>query len=144
MDYEKHVFTNQYSIVDWCMVFGSDGCNPTHWKRLSKQQSKELTESFRKGLFQELDLDKAAWDKYWHSFKDSRDNFVAHRELNFSRPVPNFDTALDVAYYYDKWVRKIIAPDTLDEPPLEQAAMSQMQSATPLIDKLLRVTKESL
>jgi hypothetical protein len=54
-----------------------------------------------------------------------RDKFVAHRELDFFEPVPNFDTALAVAYYYDKWVREIIAPATLAEPPLKLFAMSQ-------------------
>jgi hypothetical protein len=138
MAIEAHLFA---ATINWCMVFGSDGCNPTHWKRLSKKQSKELIQSFRDGLFQELNLDKAAWEKYWKSFKDFRDNFVAHRELNFSRPVPNFDTALDVAYFYDKWVRKIISPDTLNEPSLEQFTILQEELVTPLVDKLLRVTE---
>jgi hypothetical protein len=139
--YQEHQLQNEFwtltidahlfaATMNWCMVFGSDGCNPTHWKRLSKEQSKGLTQSFRDGLFQELDLDKAAWDKYRNSFKDFRDNFVAHRELNFSRPVPYFDTALDVACYYDNWVRKIISPKKIisphncEEPPLEKFAMS--------------------
>jgi hypothetical protein len=66
------------ATISWCMVFGSDGCNPTHWKRLFKGQSEELMQSFREGLFKELHLSKAAWDKYWDSIKDFRDKFVAH------------------------------------------------------------------
>ena len=152
--YQEHQLQNEFwtltidahlgqATMNLCMVFGSDGCNPTHWKRLSKEQSKELTQSFRDGLFQELDLDKSAWDKYWNSFKDFRDNFVTHRELNFSRPVPYFDTAFDVACYYDKWVRKIISPKKIisphkcEEPSLEQFAMSLKQSVTQLVNKLL-------
>ena len=85
----------------WCMVFGSDGCNPTHWKQLSSNESDELAQSFRDGLFQELQLDKIGWDSYWNTVKEFRDNWVAHRKLDFCRPVPNFDTALSIAYYYD-------------------------------------------
>src|SRR5262249_8530888 len=39
----------QASVV-WCMVFGSHGCNPTHWKKLSNTQSKEIENRFRGGL----------------------------------------------------------------------------------------------
>ena len=34
------------ALINWCMVFGSDGCNPTHWKKLSLTQSHELQEGF--------------------------------------------------------------------------------------------------
>jgi hypothetical protein len=67
MTIEAHLYA---ATMNWCMVFGSDGCNPTHWKQLSKKQSKELTQSFRDGLFQELQMDEADWHKYWKSFKD--------------------------------------------------------------------------
>lgn len=132
------------ATTHWCMVFGSEGCNPTHWKRLSEKQSKELVQSFRDGLLQELQLDEAGWKSYWNSVKRFRDKWVAHRELLFPWPTPNFDTALNVAYYYDKWVRTIISPDTLVEPSLEQFATSQKQAVTPLIDRLLRVTQEPI
>jgi hypothetical protein len=62
--------------------------------------------------------------------------------LDFSEPVPDFDTALIVAYYYDKWVRQIISPATLAEPSLKLFAMSQRDLAAPLVDKLLSVTEE--
>jgi hypothetical protein len=31
----------------WCKVFGSYGCQPTHWRNLSKENKEELIESFR-------------------------------------------------------------------------------------------------
>jgi len=40
------------AAILWCMIFGSDGCNPTHWKNMSQVQSEELKNSFREGLTQ--------------------------------------------------------------------------------------------
>jgi hypothetical protein len=74
--------------------------------------------------------------------KQFRDKWVAHRELKpFTDPVPNFDTALAVAYYYDNWVRDVISPHSLDEPPFELFAASLRESVTPLVNKLLRATE---
>jgi hypothetical protein len=39
-------------------------------------------------------------------------------------------------------MRQIIIPDILAAPPLELFAFSVEKSATPLIDELLRITKE--
>jgi hypothetical protein len=109
---------------------------------LSAKHHKEFAQSFRDGLFQELKLDKDSWNTYWKSVKDFRDKLAAHHEPGFSGPV-DFDIALAVAYYYDKWVRKLIFPDTLDELPLvEQFALSVKESVTPMVDKLLGVTEE--
>ena len=52
-----------------------------------------------------------------------RKRYAAHREFTFTDPVPNFDPALAVAYYYDIWVRGIISPHTLAEPTLESSAL---------------------
>jgi hypothetical protein len=125
------------------MVFGSHGCNPTHWTKLSLNEQERLAQSFREGLFQETDLDEERWQQYWKDMTEFRDKFVAHREIHFVPTPPKFDTALAVAYYYDKWVRKIISPDTLNGPSLERFAMFQKESITPLVDKLLGVTEES-
>lgn len=139
MTIEAHLFA---ATINWCMVFGSHGCNRTHWKKLSLIEQDALTQSFRDGLFEETGLDEKRWLQYWKSVTGFRDKFVAHRELDFFEPVPNFDTALAVAYYYDKWVREIIAPATLAEPPLKLFAMSQRDLVAPLVDKLLSVTEE--
>jgi len=141
MTIEAHLFT---ATMNWCMIFGSDGCNPTHWKQLSLNEQERLAQSFREGLLQEIELDEKHWRRYWKSMINFRNKFVAHRELHFSDPVPNFDTALAVAYYYDRWVRKIISPYTLGEPSLERFAMSLKESATPLVDTLLKTTEECI
>jgi hypothetical protein len=139
MTIEAHLFA---ATISWCMVFGSHGCNQTHWKKLSLNEQEALTQSFRDGLFEETGLNEERWQQYWKSVTGFRDKFVAHRELNFSEPVPDFDTALIVAYYYDKWVRQIISPATLAEPSLKLFAMSQRDLVAPLVDKLLSVTEE--
>lgn len=128
------------ATVDWCMVFGSDRSNPTHWKRLSITESKMLYQSFREGLFNATGLDRDRWQEYWESMTDFRNKYAAHRELEFANPVPNFDTALAVAYHYDNWVRRIISPDTFAEPTLESFALSLQRSVVPLVAKLLAVT----
>ena len=130
------------ATIDWCMVFGSDTSNPTHWKRLFIIESDARYQSFREGLFNATGLDRDTWQEYWERMTDFRNKYAAHRELEFANPVPNFDTALAVAYYYDNWVRRVISPDTCAEPTLESFALSLHQSVAPLVEKLLEVTRE--
>jgi len=125
----------------WCMVFGSQGCNHTHWKNLSKGDTEELQQSFRQGLFEQTDLTSEQWNQYWHDMKDFRDKYAAHRELNYDKPIPDFTIALKVAYYYDRWIREVISPDTLEEPPLEQSSEALKRTVAPLITQLLKKTK---
>ena len=47
--------------------------------------------------------------------------YAAHRELNYSKPVPFFETAEEVAYYYDTWIRDIIEPDIFEELPIQES-----------------------
>ena len=131
------------AVIHWCMVFGSDGCNPTHWKHLSPDQSNTLRQSFRDGLFRQTDLDQQAWEPYWKEIVHFRNNYAAHRALEFSSPVPHFDAALKVAYYYDNWIRKVISPDTFAEPLLEAFALTLAQSVNPLVNRLFEATKEN-
>jgi hypothetical protein len=130
------------AIICWCMVFGSGGCNPTHWKHLSPTNSDELQKSFRNGLFRDAELNEKSWSTYWKEITDFRNSYVAHRELNSSLPVPNLDTALKVALYYDYWIREVISPDTFDEPSLE-TFISELHNSTILfIDKIFGATRE--
>ena len=131
------------AVIYWCMVFGSDGCNPTHWKKLSPDQSEMLYQNFCVELFEQTGLDQQAWKSYWREVVDFRNNYAVHRALGFSNPVPNFDMALKVVYYYDRWVRNMISPDIFYEPPLEAFAFSLAQSVKPLIKKLFEASKES-
>lgn len=131
------------AVNHWCMVFGADGCNPTHWKHLSPDQSKTLRQSFRGGLFQEAGLNAQAWDQYWKEVVDFRNNYAAHRALEFSSPVPHLDTALKVVNYYDKWIRRVISPDTFAEPLLEEFCLKLGQSVAPLVSQLMQATASS-
>lgn len=130
------------ATINWCMVFGSHKSNSTHWKRLSITESETLYRSFREGLFNATGLDGNRWQEYWKGMTDFRNKYAAHHELHFASLVPNFDTALVVAYYYDNWVRRVISPHTFAEPPLESFALSLQQSVAPLIRKLFGVTGE--
>lgn len=131
------------ALINWCMVFGSDGCNPTHWKKLSLTQSHELQEGFRKGLIEHTGIKWTEWEEYWKRMTAFRDKYAAHRELDFSAPVPNFDLALKVAYYFDDWIRWIISPDSFEEPSLRESEERISKTFASLADKLLKITKES-
>lgn len=151
LSYREHRLQNEFwtltidahllrATINWCMVFGSDKYNPTHWKQLSITHSAALLLSFREGLFRATGLNENKWRMYWTSMTNFRNKYAAHRELEFDSPVPNFDTALAVAYYYDNWVRKVISPDAFAEPTLESFALSLQKSVAPLIENLLRTT----
>jgi hypothetical protein len=124
------------ATINWCMVFGTDS-NPTHWKRLSSNKY----EQFRDGFLVNLGISSDQWLQDWTSMRDFRDKYAAHRELDFDSPVPNFDTALKVAFYYDDWVRKLISPDTIEDPALVSFARSLEKSAVPFIEKLMEAAE---
>jgi hypothetical protein len=130
------------AAIHWWMVFGSDGSNPTHWKNLSNSRSEELQQSFRSGLSKHTGIPTEEWQKYRDTMKDFRDKYAAHRELNFGEPVPDFTSALKIAYYYDHWIREVISPDIFEEPRLQKSAEALRQSVAPLINHLLGSTKK--
>lgn len=130
----------QASIL-WCMVFGSEGCNPTHWKKLCNQDREKLEDSFRKGLFKNTELNQKKWDDYWHEMNNFRSGYAAHRDWNYSKTVPKFKTAEEVAYYYDKWIRELIEPDIFDEPSLKESVAMMKKEIMPLVMHYLPETK---
>jgi hypothetical protein len=130
------------SIIYWCMVFGSEGCNPTHWKHLSESNVDRLRESFRQFLFTRTNFTASTWETYWKEIVDFRNEYVAHRELNYKKPVPYLDFALEVAFVYDEWIRHIISPDILEEPPLKEFTAELQRSVKPLATELLSTTKQ--
>lgn len=71
-----------------------------------------------------------------------RNEYIAHRELNYNKPVPYLDPALEVAYVYDGWIRDIISPDVLEEPPLKESVTELQRSIKPLVTELLTKTKQ--
>jgi hypothetical protein len=129
------------ACILWCMVFGSHGCNPTHWKKLCEQDREKLEESFRKGLFEDTELTPEKWDEYGKDMRDFRGGYAAHRELSYSKPVPEFITAEMVAYYYDEWIRELIKPDIFKEPPLKESVISTQKRIRPLASLYLSETK---
>ena len=130
------------AVIYWCMVFGSEGCNPTHWKHLSEDNVDRLRESFRQTLFKHTNLTVSTWETYWRKMVDFRNGYVAHHELNYKKPVPYLDRALEVAYVYDGWIRDIISPDILEEPPLNEGAAELQRSIKHLVIELLTKTKQ--
>jgi hypothetical protein len=130
------------AVIHWCMVFGSEGCNPTHWKHVSEDNVDCLRESFRRSLFRQAMFTPTTWDTYWRQMVNFRNEYVAHRELAYNKPVPYLDRALEVAYVYDGWIRDIISPDVFEEPPLKESASKLRKSIKPLITQLLTKTKE--
>jgi hypothetical protein len=131
----------QQACILWCMVFGSHGCNPTHWKKLCDQDRIKLENSFRQGLFKHTELTQEKWDAYWKEINDFRGGYVAHRELNYSKPVPDFKLAQEVAYFYDEWIRMVIAPDVFEAPPLKQSVLSMQKEIRPFVMHFLSTTK---
>ncbi len=146
--YQEHRLQNEFwtltidahlvrAITSWCMVFGSDFSESTHWKQLHIHDSKALYNNFREGLFKATGLNQHTWHKYWKSVVDFRNKYAVHRELEFREPVPILNTAVAVAYYYDVWVRGIISPALFDEPQLELSAKTLHDSMIPVVEKLL-------
>ena len=129
------------AAILWCMVFGSHGCNSTHWKKLSDQDREKLEDSFRDGLFRNTELTKEKWDAYGKDMRDFRNGYAAHRELNYAKPVPQFKIAEEVAYFYDEWIRELIAPDILEEPPLKKSVSFMQRKIRPMAMHYLSETK---
>lgn len=107
------------ATINWCKVFGSDGCNDIHWKRLNLEEQNELKDSFLKGLSTTCGISSEEFKAYWNEITDFRNKFVAHTEIGFTATVPSFDKALQVAFFYDRWIRKVIRPDHLAEGDLK-------------------------
>ncbi|MBT8763562.1 hypothetical protein KFV02_06405 [Desulfohalobiaceae bacterium Ax17] len=137
--YTSNAHLLQCTIL-WCMVFGSDGCNRTHWKNLCGSDSVKLKDSFRQGLFKSTKLNQETWQVYWNKMNSFRGGYAAHRELEFTDPVPDFTTAQEVAYFYDQWIREVILPDVFDEPPLKKSAFKIQQEIRPLAVHFLSET----
>lgn len=100
------------SINHWCMVFGSDTSNPTHWKHIG------LSNDDRNEIINKANMDQTAWKEYWRKVTKFRNSYSAHRDLDYLEPVPYLDKAYDLALVYDEWIRDFISPDILDDPLL--------------------------
>ena len=72
---------------------------------------------------------------------DFRGGYATHRELNYSKPVPEFKTAEAVVYFYDEWIRELIDPDIFEEPPLKESVSLMQKEIRPLVMHYLSETK---
>ncbi len=114
------------------MVFGNYDSNKTHWTKLSVEPDNNLRMSFRESVCKHLGTTESEWKIYWNDMVAFRDEYVAHRDFAIRRPVP----ALEVAFFYDSWVRQLISPDIFDERPLrdvyaENSALLALEIASP-------------
>lgn len=73
------------ATINWCMVFGSDTRNPTHWKKLLQTQLDALQARFRNGLNKE-GIAETEWKKCWEEMTTFRNKYAAHRELDLNLP----------------------------------------------------------
>lgn len=102
------------AFIQWCMVFGSTASNKIHWHALAVENQDDLRKAFRDGLCAHLKITATEWGKYWKEMIEFRNQYVAHRDFDIKRPVPMLDRALEVAFYFDSWVRELIAPDIIE------------------------------
>jgi hypothetical protein len=146
LESEFWVFTMNAHLLEattmWCQVFGSDGCNKTHWKNLFKNKEQTLFDTFRAKIDLLFSGGYQAYAQYWEEMIFFRNEFVAHRSLPFKGVVPDFSLAIETAYIYDEWVREVIAPDVFEEPPLKQSVEKLLSSIQPMIQILIGKTCE--
>jgi hypothetical protein len=107
------------AALDWCKVFGSDGPNPTHWKKTPTKDVGRLQDDFRQTIFRQVRTDAAGWKRYWEQMINFRGQYLGHLEIGKSAPPPNLQRALKIAFAYDDWIRRLIHPDLIFEAPLK-------------------------
>ena len=92
------------AAINWCMVFGSDKHEPTHWKMLAIANLGKLKKASTMGFLKRPVLMKRAGRNIRTKVTYFRNKFAVHRELApETEPLPNFDGALQVAFYFDRW-----------------------------------------
>ncbi|MGG0747317.1 hypothetical protein ABE088_29015 [Priestia megaterium] len=130
----------------WCMVFGSDKNNHTHWKRLSFNIDKG-DGGFKVKLLNELKMNKSDWDSIWKDITSFRNKFTAHRDINYLKPVPYLDAAYKSVFIYDNWINEDILPftdiDNLRE-PLEEFADDYKKKIRETVKQLLDIPTNSI
>jgi hypothetical protein len=100
----------ELATMTWCKVFGSDK-EEAHWKKaLADDAGEQALEEFRSIVLSKASLSSEQWAAYRKNMLSLRDKFVAHLDLRkpFNEPTPIFDSALQVAYAYQEWVKWLI------------------------------------
>lgn len=123
------------------MVFGNYDSNKTHWYKLAVGPSSALRMSFRQGICEHLGISEAELEHYWNEMVTFRDQYVAHRDPTNLSPVPLFDRALEVAFFYDSWVRRLIASDILDTRPLREVYANNNLAVSQEVTSAVRATE---
>jgi len=132
------------ATLDWCKVFGSDGPNPTHWKKTSDLNPTEVQKMFRQAALSKTGFSQSEWDEYHNRMCRFRDRYVAHVEVGQIPPVPLYDKAFEVACAYDEWVRTLIAPDFIADPTLDRLDDRWKRDAGILVESaILRLTEKA-
>lgn len=126
------------AIHSWCMVFGADSNNPTHWKELKKPRCDDFENTFRQGLLSYTNSTRQDWDDTWKYMTNFRNKYSAHWELKIQVPVPELDYARKVAFFYDQWIRQVIEPDIFEELALEDSYKELVTSWESQIKQLLQ------
>jgi hypothetical protein len=110
----------EMAVISWCKIFGAYS-NQTHWIHLfggNAEIAEGIKETFHSQL-QNEGVSISSYTKYHKSILKFRNNYVAHRSMNYKDPIPNFDLAMRVTYIFDRWVREQIKPDFIDMDQLE-------------------------
>ena len=110
----------ELATVVWCKVFGSYN-EKTHWKKtLTDHIEEQASEDFRRRVLSKTGLTQKQWEAYHKKMLGLRDRFIAHLDLSnpFNEPAPLFDTALQVAYAYQEWVKALIKASLGNSTPL--------------------------
>jgi hypothetical protein len=92
-----------------------------HWtKTTAGDIPEQVQEDFRRRVISETGFVLEEWNKYQRDMMEFRNKFVAHVDLQepFTDPIPSFNSALQVAYVYDEWVRDLSRPSIWEQPPL--------------------------
>jgi hypothetical protein len=98
-------------------LFGADGAanQALHWKNVAAD-----VDRFRQDLLGALGLTKAQWQAYWNEMKTYRDQAVAHfdpKRVNI-KSYPEFDLALESAYFYHDCLRAELAKIGVTQMPV--------------------------
>jgi hypothetical protein len=128
--------------LQWCKVFGSHGfTNQTHWTKTPTMDAHQAKDDFRAQALAAASLTGEQWDDYWDEMCTFRGGYVAHCDIGFAGGIPNFETALAIAYAYDAWVRELIKPDILDDLWLKEYYGIWLKTASPIFDAAMKATR---
>jgi hypothetical protein len=145
-NYWIHIFNNFFDIavLEWCKVFGSRA-EGTHWSNYVKDQ-----EVFRKGLLGKIGMSEAAWQIYWESIKNYRDELLAHHQSSSKvSSYPELGHMLTACYYYYGILIKELRalkvydyPDNLEE--YFEKSFAQAESFSTVAYQATKELKEEL